>query len=370
MVSVSNDLFSDQRVDKVCNTLVDMGFDVLLIGRRLSDSLPLVPRKYKTKRMFLFFKKGALFYAELNFRLFWVLLFKKSSVLLANDLDTLLPNFLVSKIKKKHLVYDSHEYFTEVPELKEGSFSKNTWLKIEKWIFPKLKNVYTVNQSIADIYRAKYKVGIKVVRNISKRREVENLKTRKDLGLQEGKKIILLQGAGINIDRGAEELVRSMQFLNNDFQLLIIGGGDVFDILKKDIKKLSLHKKVKILGKRSYNELCQYTTVSDLGISMDKNTNPNYRYSLPNKIFDYIHSNVPVLVTNLVEIRRIIESFEVGWVIDSHNPKEIANKIELIFANEKDYNLKKANTKKASKELHWGNEEKVLRSIYLPLLDD
>lgn len=368
IVSVSNDLFSDQRVDKVCNSLVDMGFEVLLVGRKLPNSLPLAPRRYKTKRLFLLFKKGAFFYAELNFRLFWFLLFRKSSVLLANDLDTLLPNYIVSKLKGKHLVYDSHEYFTEVPELKEGSFAKNTWLRIERWLFPKLKNVYTVNQSIANIYQEKYKVDIKVVRNIAKKREALEVKTRKELGVDEDKKIILLQGAGINIDRGAEELVRSMQYLPDNYQLLIIGGGDVFDLLKKDIKELKLEEKVKILGKKPYEELCQYTQVSDLGISMDKDTNPNYRFSLPNKIFDYIHSGVPVLVSDLVEIKRVVEHYKVGWVINTHAPEEIANKIKSIFDDVEDYQFKKQNTSKASAELNWENEEKVLKEIYKPLL--
>lgn len=368
IVSVSNDLFSDQRVDKVCNSLLDMGFEVLLVGRRLPTSLPVSSRRYQTKRMFLVFKKGALFYAELNFRLFWFLLFRRSSVLLANDLDTLLPNYVVSKIKRKHLVYDSHEYFTEVPELKEGSFAKNTWLKIERWIFPKLKHVYTVNESIASIYREKYKVDIQVVRNISKKRQVVKHRSRKELGIDEDKKIILLQGAGINIDRGAEELVRSMQYLNNDFQLLIIGGGDVFDILKMDIKELDLYEKVKILGKKPYEELCQFTQISDLGISMDKDTNPNYRFSLPNKIFDYIHSGVPVLISDLVEIKRVVEYYDVGWVISTHDPQQIAQKINSIFEDKDVYLQKKENTKKASKELNWENEEKVLEKVYLPLL--
>mgnify|MGYP000256068857 CR=1 FL=1 len=232
-VSVSNDLFSDMRVDKVCNTLVSIGFDVHLVGRKLPNSLPLSPRNYKTKRLKLLFKKGALFYAELNFRLFWYLLFKKHSVLLANDLDTLLANKWVSKIKSSHLVYDSHEYFTEVPELIEGSFAKNTWLRIEKMIFPKLERVYTVCDSIADIYSNKYKVDVKVVRNIPKKRKINNYKTRSELGLPKSKKILLLQGAGINLDRGAEEMVEAMNYLPDNYLFVIIGGGDVFEKLKE-----------------------------------------------------------------------------------------------------------------------------------------
>lgn len=369
IVSVSNDLFSDQRVDKVCNSLLKMGFEVLLVGRKLPNSLPLKERAYKTKRMPLLFKKGALFYAELNFRLFWFLMFKKSTVLLANDLDTLLPNYLVSKIKGKKLVYDTHEYFTEVPELIDGSFAKNTWLRIERWIFPKLKNVITVNESIANIYQDKYKVPVKVVRNIPLKKKKENKEvSRKELNLPENKKIILLQGAGINIDRGAEEMVKAMQYLPTDYLFLIVGGGDVIEILKQEVVSNKLEDKVWVLGKVEYKKLIEYTACADLGISLDKDTNLNYRFSLPNKLFDYINGNTPVLVSDLVEIKRIVNQYEVGWVINSHNPEEIAKTIQEIFDNEEDYQKRKLNTQRASEELCWENEEEILKQIYLPLL--
>jgi glycosyltransferase involved in cell wall biosynthesis len=348
-----------------------MGYDVLLVGRKLTDSLPLQKRNYQTKRLRLLFTKGALFYAELNFRLFWFLLFRKTDVLLSNDLDTLLPNYLVSKIKKKDLVYDTHEYFTEVPELIEGSFAKNTWLRIEKWIFPKLKNVITVNESIANIYKEKYKNDVKIVRNIPlKKIDNNEKKSRADLELPLHKNIILMQGAGINIDRGAEEMVKAMQYLSDDYLFLIIGGGDVFDILKQDIDTLKLQEKVWILGKVDYQKLQHYTACADLGISLDKDTNLNYRYSLPNKLFDYINGNTPVLISDLVEIKRIVETYKVGWVIKSHEPQVIADKIKTIFEDKEDYHLKKENTKTASTLLHWENEEKVLNDIYLPLLND
>ena len=155
LISVTNDLATDQRVHKVCETLQEFGFDILLIGRKLPNSLP-VNRNYKTTRMNLIFNKGFLFYTEYNLRLFLKLLFTKKDILLANDLDTLLPNFLISRIQNTKLVYDSHELFTEVPELINRPKVQSVWLRIEKTILPKLKNCYTVCQSIADYYNTKY----------------------------------------------------------------------------------------------------------------------------------------------------------------------------------------------------------------------
>lgn len=366
-ISVTNDLVSDQRVHKVATTLMGMGLNVTLIGRVLKNSLP-IKRPYTTKRFKLLFNKGPLFYAEYNIRLFLFLLFKQYDILLANDLDTLAANYLASKIRRKTLVYDSHEYFTGTPELAKRKFVRKLWKIIEQFIFPKLKYVYTVNKSIAELYLNEYNNdNIVIIRNIANKLNIKNKKSRADLNMPTNKKIIILQGAGINIDRGAEELVEAMQFIDGIF-LYIIGNGDVIDELKKTVNELSLSQKIMILPKMPYNELMHYTCNADLGLTLDKDTNINYKFSLPNKIFDYIQANIPVLSSNLPELAKIINTYDVGDFILNHTPEHIAQKISYMVSDELKQKHWIENTIRAANELCWENEENKLIALYQKVL--
>jgi len=364
IVSVTNDLYTDQRVHKVCLFLESQGFSVLLVGRKRKSSKVLEPRTYKTKRVNLFFDKGAKFYAEYNFRLFWYLIFRKVDVLVANDLDTLLANYSVSKFKPfSRLVYDSHEYFTEVPELIHRKKVKQIWETIEAWIFPKLKTIYTVNNSIAKLYADKYQKEIKVVRNISPTWEPNNLKSKQELGIPENKKLIILQGAGINIDRGAEEAVQAMKLVENTV-LMIVGDGDVVFQLKTYVIDNQLDDKVLFFDKRPYNEMMNFTYYADLGLTLDKSTNINYRYSLPNKVFDYIQAETPIIGTNLIEISKILSEYGVGEIIEEFTPENLALLINSLLSNDGKLTDLKVNCSKARIVLNWESEIEILKEIY------
>lgn len=368
ILSVTNDIATDQRVFKVALTLQKSGFEVLVVGRKLKDSLTTTHLPFKTYRFNLIFNKKAFFYAEYNIRLFIFLLFNKADVLHANDLDTLLPNYLVSKIKSLPLVYDTHEYFCYVPELIHRPIVQKVWLSIEKWIFPKLKHVITVNNSIAHLYEKQYNVQVKVLKNVPIKSHYKNIKikSKKELGLPEDKAIILIQGSGININRGAEEAVESMQFVDNAV-LLIIGGGDVFTSLEKLVLKHQLQEKVILKPKMPFKDLLHFTFNATIGLSIDKPGNPNYENSLPNKLFDYIHAGVPVLVSALKEVKRMVLQYNIGCIIDNHEPQHIAEKINFMINSGASYQSWKENCKKAAEENCWENQEHILTNIYTNL---
>jgi len=363
IVSVISDLATDQRVKKVCSALGEMGFEILLVGRQLHNSLPMDGRPYPVRRMKLLFENGPAFYACFQIRLFFFLLFHKHDLLVSNDLDTLLPNYLVSKLKRAPLVYDSHEYFTGVPELQYHPLKQKIWKHVERWIFPGLQDMFTVNESIADLYAEEYGIRPVVVRNVPETGREIVKRSRASLLLPEDKKIMILQGSGINIQRGAEEMVEAMQFIENTV-LLIIGGGDVIAILKEKVKHWHLEQKVLFKPRQPYEMLMQYTAAVDLGLSLDKDTNINYRLSLPNKVFDYLHAGVPVLASDLVEIRKIIDTYQVGTFIPDHQPQHIAKKVNEIFSQPEKLMQWKQNAQKAASELNWEKESVKLKEVY------
>ncbi|HEY4787445.1 MAG TPA: glycosyltransferase [Bacteroidales bacterium] len=362
VLSVTNDLVTDQRVHRVATTLMEHGSHVVLVGRLLPGSQS-VQREYITHRMKLLFKKNWIFYAEYNVRLFFYLLFKRVDILVSNDLDTLIANYLVSKLRRKTLVFDAHELFPEVPELVDRPFIKSIWKTIEGSIFPKLQYAYTVSHSIADIYYQKYGIKMEVVRNLPDSwQETGDDSPYPGLPAQD---FVLYQGS-VNKGRGLEILVDSFEYLS-DIKFVIVGDGDIRDTLYQRVLNKNLQHKVILLGKLSFSELKRITPFAALGVSVEENIGLNYYCALPNKLFDYIQAEVPVLVSDFPEMKRIVQEFGVGEVLVSREPKDIADQIGRMVKQKKS-GYWKAGLKKAATELCWKEEEVVMMRVYNQLL--
>ena len=363
IVSVINDLVTDQRVNKSCLTLQKMGYEVLLVGRKQRKSPPMDERPYKTHRMNLLFEKGPLFYAEYNIRLFFFLLFHKANLLLSNDLDTALPNFFVSKLKGIEMIYDSHEYFTETPELVGRPRVQKVWKRIEGFVVPRLKEMITVCDSIAELFEQQYGVKCHVVRNIPSKSVLPPQGDKMALNLPADKHLLVLQGSGINIQRGAEELVEAMQYLEDCF-LMIIGGGDVLPLLKRMVSELHIEDRVRFFPRMPYAQMMAYTRLAELGFILDKDTNLNYRFCLPNKLFDFIQAGVPIVASHLVEIEKVIRKYNIGLFIPDHDPRSIAETIKEGLCDASQRFVWQKGLAEAAEDLCWENEQQTLIEIY------
>ncbi|MEM6799882.1 MAG: glycosyltransferase family 4 protein [Bacteroidota bacterium] len=359
ILSVINDINGDQRLHRIASTLVEAGFELEIVGRKLPNSLPLADRPYKMHRMRLLFKKGKLFYLEYNLRLFFLLLFRRVDILTANDLDTLLPNYLVSRLRSKKLVYDSHEYFTEVPELIDRPLTRSIWLRLEKSLFPRLSQAYTVNASIARIYTDTYGIPVSVIRNLPFSRESRNDKKNK---------VLIYQGA-LNLARGIELMIDAMPYLE-EFELWIVGKGDIEQSLKERAKRIDpLGKQIQFKGFVRPKDLPELTRQAGLGLSLEEDRGLSYHYASPNKVYDYIQSGLPVLVADLPEMKAVVKRYKIGEVLkaEERTASELAKRIKHIF-KEPEYDKYQKNTYLAGQELCWEKERENLTQIYKKLI--
>ena len=360
ILCVTNDIVTDCRVNRIALSLLKLPASVLLIGRAFRHSMPLTVYKFRTRRIKMIFKKGPWFYVEYNVKLFLVLLFQKADLLVANDLDTLPAVFLASKIKRLPVVYDSHEYFTEVPELIGRRWVKKFWEGIEAFLLPRIRHAYTVSASIARDYRRKYGIDMQVIRNLPSR--VEKILQPQVALKKPGENLIIYQGS-LNMGRGLELAISAMQFMENT-RLIIAGTGDVEVNLWELTRSLKLQEKVHFTGRIPPEELRQYTIQADLGISLEEKLGLNYYYALPNKLFDYIQARIPVLVSDLPEMAQIVAHYGIGKVNHSHDPYELALVFKEMLSDTGERQIWQSNLEAASGELCWENEEGLLIDLY------
>ncbi len=377
LLSVINDLHSDQRVHRTCTVWQEMGYEVVLSGRTYPNP-ELLHRPYRTTRFCCWFHHGPLFYLEFQWRLWGVLRRENPDVYLANDLDTLWPNAFWAKRRGKPLVYDSHEYFLGAPELESRPLIQRAWRWIEKRYLPEITAGVTVNATIAQAYYREYGQSFQVARNMpllpegglpfppegDGHQEMRRRAACAELQLPPDRPIWLLQGAGINIDRGAEELLEAVG-QHPKALLLIVGSGDALPGLQKRAKIQGWNEsKVRFVGRKPREKLRQYTQAAHLGFSLDKPKSQNYRWSLPNKLFDYFQAGVPVIVSDLVEV--VAHLGTAGAVLPETTPEAILRTAEDLM-QPRPYAMASQSAMRAAHRYHWEVEkatwEAVIRRI-------
>ncbi len=375
-MAVTNDLVTDQRVDRSCRALTEAGYDVTLVGRRLAGSAPLKQREYRTSRMRLIFRRSAWFYGEYNARLLLKLLLMRADAFYANDSDTLLACSLAARLRGKKLIFDAHELFPDVPELVEKPRVRKVWKQVERRCLPQVDAAFTVCQSVAEEYRRRYGVEMSVVRNLPD----WDPQCDADKTLEKSTKVpdtegqgwnLLYQGA-VNVGRGVRELVDAMEMLPEG-RLVVAGNGDLLEELKRYTSTLPWRERIEFLGRVEPQRLHGLTVEADLGACLLEDMGLNYRYALPNRIADFAHAGVPILATGFVEIRRVVEKYHTGALIGAcpreKDGKQYRSYVQQLAKTISDTiahwralpeEEKHRRFALARKELCWKNEKKVL----------
>ena len=365
-IAITNNYRYDQRVQKVVRYLVSLGYHITVIGRNFPaltqediDSIhPDHHDSVSVNLLSLKHAKGWRFYLEYNWKLYRLLRKQHYDVYLANDLDTILGVYHGS-LRHAKRIFDAHEWFEEVDELQTKPFVRWVWKTIATRYIPKFTHCYTVNQWLADTFSKAYSKNFAVVRNVpmhSHHNEALPMSIEHTLP----RDFILYQGV-INSGRGLDQVISA--WTKNLPPLVIAGYGDEVDHLKTLAHQQGKSNQIIWLGRINPNLLPSITQKAQLGLHLLDTTSKNYRFSLANKCFEYMHAGIPMLTVRTPIHEMLYEKAPYFLMLDDLQPEHIAQGIQDCLVSEAQQAMRKA-ANHAQENFTWVNECNQLEALY------
>lgn len=370
---VLNTFTHDARVHKEAKTLTDAGYNVTVIAL-WKPGLPQTETKYgyqiqRIRLKSIRWQGGVIVplvkYIEFALRVHRFAKQHPADIYHANDSNTLPSAWLAARRNKTPFIYDAHELETgrNFKKSRLASIYGRLWALPEKLLIHKAHSVITVSKSIAQVLADIYDIPLPTV--IMNCPETQALSAPVDLhaefGINPAHKIALYQG-GITAGRGIEVFIEAVQLLPNVTGLLL-GNGTLHTSLQQKIQS-GKYQRIHLPGAVPQKKLLSYTAGANIGIALIEAVCKSYYYSLPNKLFEYIHAGIPVIGSNLPEIASIIQQYNIGSVVDPTNVDSIANAIQTLLEDENTYQEAKTNTALAANHFNWENESEKLLNLY------
>ncbi len=298
---------------------------------------------------------------------------KSADAFHAHDLNTL---FIACKMAGKYnakLIYDSHELYVH----RNRPYTPPKWFlsfeeAFEKRYIRKTDAVISVSRSIIDYLQAKYNISKPyLIMNAPNSEMPASVKSpcpaktlysfKKVLEIDNDKHVLLYTGS-ITFGRGLEKVIESMVNLEDFiFVMMGYGAGGFKDYIIDIARNLGVEEKIRFYGPVPSDEVTLYAASADIGIAPIENVCLSYYYCAPNKIFEYIQSDLPVIASNFPDMKHIIEQNEIGLACDTSKPAEISKAVEKIMS---DYPVYVNNVRKAKEKYCWEKEAVKLKDIY------
>lgn len=363
---------NDNRVYRMAKTLSTNGFPTTVIAWKKGDVLAeenfngvkvkrITVKSDRWKRSNIFV--GAVQYFEFAFLA--VKHYRKVDAWHCNDYEAFVIGVLAKIYRPKlKLVYDCHEL--ESHRNGKGAFMRFAIRTIEKLFIPWTELVITVSPSIQEFYKKKYNLSfVALVRNLPNEMQVSHSNTlREKLDLKDNQKVFLYQGM-LGKGRGIEVLLNAFESRKTTDAVIVFMG---FGALKEQIEAFAArNKNIFFVPAVSYAEIPLYTGSADIGVNSVEPTCLSYKYSLPNKLFEYIQSEIPVLTNPLPDCAALVNEFKVGKVIPTWSVDAINAVVNDVL--KEDLSVYQPHLKSAKKILNWEVEEQVLISAYKSIPD-
>jgi glycosyltransferase involved in cell wall biosynthesis len=375
-ISLTN-LKNESRILKETNTLIQNNiFDTIYIVGICDDNLEntqAIDKRREMNRISLKSRKlpKNLFFQLIKYMEYSAVVltkYKNKDIQVVNihTLGLLPIGVLYKLFYSTKLIYDAHEYETQTQGLK--GIRKKLSMVLEKLLINYCDKTIVVSESISDEYKKLYPNLPRpfVVLNTPSLKKIDKKDIFRDtLGIEKDKTIFLYQG-GLSNGRGIEIILDTFKQINDDKSVIVfMGYGPLEELIRgisKEYNNIYFHTAV------TPDVLLGFTCSADFGISTIEDTCLSYRYCLPNKMFEYLMAEIPVIVSNLPEMKKLIENSCVGIVTQENTRNGLQEAIKKVTQLDKDELY--INIQKVKKIYNWEAQEKVLLKIYKGLYDN
>lgn len=250
---------------------------------------------------------------------------EKADLWLANDWTTLPIAMRLSQEQGVPFLYDTHELAVDeyAQSLKWRLLHRHVIAAIEGTVIRAAAGVTCVSDGIADRLQEVHKLPERprVVRNTPRYSEAPFRPT--------GERIEVLYHGIVAPGRALEETIRSVPHWRPEFALTIRGPSDAAYLagLRKLAAEGGVERRITFAPPVPMTALVAEATRFDVGLFAIRDDSLQNRYVLPNKFFEYTMAGLALCVSDLPEMRRLIEQHQMGVLIDRVEPEVIARAI-------------------------------------------
>ncbi len=297
---------------------------------------------------------------------------EKFDVIHIHDLPLSIIGVEIKKKLKTRLVIDLHENWPALIKtaahtqtfLGKILSSNRQWINYEKKVLPEADIVITI---IEEARERVINLGVDPgkVSMVSNTINFENLsikaRTRND------DSFVIFYGGAINRHRGLQVVLNSLKILtgkNINVQLWIVGDGSFRKSLEEQSETLGISSNVRFHGQKPFNELLNILADADVSIIPHVRTDNNDASS-PNKLYQYMYLDKPIISSDCISLKRIINETKTGFIYRHDSAEDLASLIEKLSDNKTLLHELKGNGRKAVLEKYnWNIDRQRLVDAY------
>lgn len=367
LMIVNNKLTFDNRVRRAAKAVMDMDVSLVVYSRGgdLGFSGAVVISLPPIGNCRCVLKKVLSLMSVLLFNLYgiWVAVRVRPEVVHCHDYDTLFIGLVASKVFGSKLIYDNHECIQDLRYLhRYPMFVRKVLSSLELWSKSQLYVMVVVSEGIRRLYKSLHFENVVVVRNIPDvSRSVLHVSADMEelIKISTEKKLLLYLGANFSYGRGNRLLKELLIALPEQYQLVVFGNYSVAikEAIAGEYRGKGLDGRLRIFPAIAQERLWSIGRYFTFGVSLIEPVCYSYKYSLPNKLFEYIHMGLPIISTDIPEQRAVIEAYKIGVIVNENNIATSASEIVNFLYVEN-------TVLRAQSELNWRNEVRIINHIY------